>query len=46
MTATTAFVLSLAAEHLRPIMPPFTLPVLDPYFDHTRKILNGTTLGS
>ena len=45
MSATTAFVLCLAAEHLRPIMPPSTLPVLDPYFDHARKILDGTDLG-
>ncbi len=45
MTATTAFVLSLAAEHLRPIMPPSTLPKLDPYFRHAQSILNGTDLG-
>ena len=45
MTATTAFVLSLAAEHLRPIMPPSTLPKLDPYFRHAHSILNGTDLG-
>ena len=45
MSATTAFVLCLAAEHLRPIMPPSTFPVLDPYFDHARRILDGTDLG-
>ena len=45
MSATTAFVLSLAAEHLRPIMPPSALPKLDPYFRHAQSILNGTDLG-
>lgn len=45
MTATTAFALCLAAEHLRPIMPPSTLPKLDPYFRHARNILDGTDLG-
>ena len=45
MSATTAFVLSLAADHLSPIMPPSTLPKLDPYFRHAQSILNGTDLG-
>ena len=45
MSATTAFVVSLAADHLRPIMPPSTLPKLDPYFRHAQSILNGTDLG-
>ena len=45
MTATTAFALCLAAEHLCPIMPPSALPKLDPYFRHARKILDGTDLG-
>ena len=45
MTTTTAFVLRLAAEHLRPIMPPSTLPKLDPYFDHAEEILDDTYLG-
>ena len=45
MSATTAFVLCLAAEYLRPIMPPSTLPKLDPYFRYAEKILDGTDLG-
>ena len=31
MSTTTAFVLCLAAEYLRPIMPPSALPKLEPY---------------
>ncbi len=46
MTAPTAFVLRLAAEYLKSIMPPATLRVLDPYFKHADRILRGTELGS
>jgi len=46
MSESTAFVLRLAADYLRPIMPPETLRVLDPYFRHAEKILAGTSLGS
>ena len=46
MSESTAFVLRLAADYLRPIMPPETLRVLDPYFRHAEKILAGTALGS
>lgn len=45
MGATTAFILSIAAEYLRPIMPPSTLPKLEPYFRHAQGILDGTDLG-
>ena len=45
MGATTAFVLSIAAEYLRPIMPPSALPKLEPYFRHAQGILDGTDLG-
>lgn len=45
MSESTAFVLRLAADYLRPIMPPATLRVLDPYFRHAEKILGDTALG-
>ena len=45
MSESTAFVLRLAADYLRPIMPPETLRVLDPYFRQAGKILSGTELG-
>lgn len=45
MSESTAFVLRLAANYLRSIMPPETLRVLDPYFRHAEKILAGTELG-
>ena len=45
MSESTAFVLRLAADYLRPIMPPETLRVLNPYFQHAEKILAGTELG-
>lgn len=45
MSESTAFVLRLAADYLRSIMPPETLRVLDPYFRHAEKILVGTKLG-
>ena len=44
MSDSTAFVLCLASEYLRSIMPPATLRVLDPHFRHARRILNSTTL--
>lgn len=44
MTESTAFVLCLASEYLRSIIPPATLRVLDPHFRHARQILNSTTL--
>ena len=46
MSESTAFVLRLAADYLRPIMPLDTLRVLDPYFRHAEKILAGTAIGS
>ena len=46
MNESTAFVLRLAADYLRPIMPPETLRVLDLYFQHAERILAGTALGS
>ena len=45
MSESTAFVLRLAAEYLRPMMPPATLRVLDPYFRHAERILGDTALG-
>ena len=45
MGVTTAFVLSIAAEYLRPIMPPSTIPKLEPYFQHAQGILDGAELG-
>lgn len=45
MSEPTAFVLRLAAEYLRPIMPPSTLSQLDAYFKHADKILDTTVLG-
>ena len=46
MSQTTAFVLRLAADYLKPIMSPDTLRVLAPYFGHAEKVLAGTDLGS
>ena len=45
MNPPTAFVLRLAAEYLRPIMPPTVLRHLDPYFRHADKVLGDTDLG-
>ena len=45
MSQSTAFVMRLASEYLRPIMSPATLQVLDPYFRHADRILGGTALG-
>ena len=40
----TAFVLRLAAEYLKPVMPPTVLARLDAYFEHADRII-GDTLG-
>ena len=45
MTGPTAFVLRLAAEYLKPIVPPSTLRQLDAYFKHADRVLEGTALG-
>lgn len=45
MNGPTAFVLRLAAEYLRPIMPPTVLRNLEPYFQHADKVLDDTDLG-
>ena len=45
MSESTAFVLRLAADYLRPIMPPETLRVLEPYLRHAERVLDGTALG-
>ena len=45
MSAPTAFVLRLAAEYLKPIMPPSVLRQLDAYFKQAEKILSDTALG-
>lgn len=46
MSAPTAFALRLAADHLESVMPPSTLRVLEPYFNHADTVLEGTALGS
>ena len=45
MSDSTAFVLCLADEFLRPVIPHATLSLLDPYFTHAHEILDGTRLG-
>ena len=45
MNQTTAFAFKLAAEHLKPLMPPSTHKLLTPYFNHATKILQQTKLG-
>ena len=45
MNAPTAFVLRMAAEYLRPVMPPTVLRQLDAYFRHADRILENTALG-
>ena len=45
MGESTAFVLRLAAEYLRPVMPPAALRKLEPYFQHAGRVLEGTALG-
>ena len=46
MSQTTALAFKLAAEHLKPLMPPSTHKLLTPYFDHATKILQQTKLGN
>ena len=46
MNQTTAFAFKLAAEHLKPLMPPSTRGMLNPYFEHATKILQQTKLGN
>ena len=41
----TAFALRLAADYLRPIMPPSALGLLEAYFNHADSVLEGTALG-
>ena len=45
MSGATAFALKLAAEYLKPMMPPSVLLQLEPYFRHADKILADTSLG-
>ena len=45
MSAPTAFALRLAAEYLRPIMPPSARSLLEVYFRHAESVLEGTALG-
>jgi len=45
MGAPTAFVLRLAAEYLKPVMPPAVLRRLDAYFKHADRVLGDTALG-
>lgn len=45
MSESAAFVLRLAAEYLRPAIPPAALHELEPYFRHADRVLKGTALG-
>ena len=45
MSASTAFALKMAKDHLQPIMPSSTLALLDAYFKHAEQVLAGTALG-
>ena len=45
MSGPTAFALKLAAEYLRPIMPPSVLRQLEAYFKHADRVLGDTSLG-
>ena len=45
MSTHTAFALMLAADYLKPIMPPVALALLQPYFRHAREVISGTALG-
>lgn len=45
MGESTAFVLRMASEHLKPLMPPSALRRLEPYFRHADEVLRGTSLG-
>jgi len=44
MGESTALTLRFAEEYLQAIMPPSSLKLLSPYFDHARGILKGTKL--
>lgn len=44
MSTHTAFALMLAADYLKPIMPPVALALLQPYFQHAREVISGTAL--
>ena len=45
MSPPTAFALRLAADYLKPLMPPLALGLLEPYFGHAERVLKGTALG-
>ncbi len=45
MNKSTAFAFKLAAEHLKPLLPPSTLLLFLPYFKHATEILQHTKLG-
>ncbi|MDE0193079.1 MAG: WYL domain-containing protein [Gammaproteobacteria bacterium] len=45
MSGPTAFALKLAAEHLKPIMPPSVLHQLEAYFKHADTVIGDTSLG-
>ena len=45
MSESTAFVLRLASEYLKPLMPAAALRRLEPYFRHAEEVLAGTALG-
>lgn len=45
MSESTAFVLRLASEYLKPLMPASALRRLEPYFRHAEDVLAGTALG-
>ena len=45
MSEQEAFVLRLASDYLRPLMPRSALRRLSPYFDHADRVLKGTKLG-
>ena len=45
MSEQAAFVLRLASDYLKPLMPGPALRRLTPYFDHAEKILDDTKLG-
>ena len=45
MGQSTAFVLRLASEYLKPLMPPAALRRLEPYFRHADEVIADTALG-
>ncbi len=45
MSKSTALAFKLAAEHLKPLVPPSTLRLLAPYFKHATEVLRHTKLG-